>query len=63
MYLIADGKPSIDYSLYVLKEIASVLDERLSEIERQIHRAMKLTGSATQQRGSVASDLWPASNT
>lgn len=36
MYLIADGKPSIDYSLYVLKEIASVLDERLSEIERQI---------------------------
>lgn len=36
VYLIADGKPSIDYSLYVLKEIASVLDERLSEIERQI---------------------------
>ena len=36
MFLTASGKPAIDYDLNVLQEIASVLDERLDAIERQI---------------------------
>lgn len=36
MFLIANGKPSIDFDLDVLQEIASVLDERLDAIERKI---------------------------
>lgn len=36
MFVTANGKPSIDFDLHVLQEIASVLDERLDAIKRQI---------------------------
>lgn len=38
MFLVADGKPSIDYDLELLRELINLLDVRLDALEQQIQR-------------------------
>lgn len=38
MFLVADGKPSIDYDLELLGELTNLLDARLEALDQQIQR-------------------------
>jgi hypothetical protein len=38
MFLVADGKPSIDYDLELLRELTNLLDARLEALDQQIQR-------------------------